>query len=148
MQCCLGLLQEHIESENARLEREQQFWAKEIVVKIEYKYCPNLTIIDTPGGPWGPRAALCSHAAGCLYVALRQVGIAARACSQMIVDSCCMAYTLEAGSCMQQELPGCKLLTFAHWVINCCLEQAGSAPDMADMRCAAGGPDIKAEPSV
>jgi hypothetical protein len=23
--------------------------AKEIVVKIEYKYCPNLTIIDTPG---------------------------------------------------------------------------------------------------
>ncbi len=46
----VGLLQEHIESENARLEREQQFWAKEIVVKIEYKYCPNLTIIDTPGG--------------------------------------------------------------------------------------------------
>ncbi|KAK9814730.1 hypothetical protein WJX72_010634 [[Myrmecia] bisecta] len=42
-------LQEHIEVENARLEREQQFWAKEIVVKIEYKFCPNLTIIDTPG---------------------------------------------------------------------------------------------------
>lgn len=45
--------QEHIESENGRLEREQQFWAKEIVVKIEYKFCPNLTIIDTPGAhPW------------------------------------------------------------------------------------------------
>lgn len=43
------VLQEYIENENARLEREQQFWAKEIVVKIEYKYCPNLTIIDTPG---------------------------------------------------------------------------------------------------
>ena len=42
-------LQDYIESENARLEREQQFWAKEIVVKIEYKFCPNLTIIDTPG---------------------------------------------------------------------------------------------------
>lgn len=41
--------QDYIESENARLEREQQFWAKEIVVKIEYKFCPNLTIIDTPG---------------------------------------------------------------------------------------------------
>ena len=41
--------QEHIEGENGRLEREQQFWAKEIVVKIEYKFCPNLTIIDTPG---------------------------------------------------------------------------------------------------
>ena len=45
----LGMLQDYIESENARLEREQQFWAKEIVVKIEYKFCPNLTIIDTPG---------------------------------------------------------------------------------------------------
>ncbi len=43
------VLQDYIESENARLEREQQFWAKEIVVKIEYKFCPNLTIIDTPG---------------------------------------------------------------------------------------------------
>ena len=44
-------LQEYIESENRRLESEasDNFWAKEIVVKIEYKYCPNLTIIDTPG---------------------------------------------------------------------------------------------------
>ena len=43
------MLQDYIENENGRLEREQQFWSKEIVVKIEYKYCPNLTIIDTPG---------------------------------------------------------------------------------------------------
>ncbi len=42
-------MQDYIENENGRLEREQQFWSKEIVVKIEYKYCPNLTIIDTPG---------------------------------------------------------------------------------------------------
>lgn len=42
-------LQEHIHHENARLEEEQQFWSKEIVVRIEYKYSPNLTIIDTPG---------------------------------------------------------------------------------------------------
>ena len=42
-------LQEYIENENARLDREGQFWSKEIVVKIEYKFCPNLTIIDTPG---------------------------------------------------------------------------------------------------
>lgn len=42
-------MQEYIENENGRLDREGQFWSKEIVVKIEYKYCPNLTIIDTPG---------------------------------------------------------------------------------------------------
>ena len=79
----VGLVQEHIESENARLEREQQFWAKEIVVKIEYKYCPNLTIIDTPGGPWGSRAFLCRHAAGCLCVALSQVSTATGACCKI-----------------------------------------------------------------
>lgn len=42
-------LQDYIENENSRLDREGQFWSKEIVVKIEYKFCPNLTIIDTPG---------------------------------------------------------------------------------------------------
>ncbi|PNY16344.1 dynamin-like protein arc5-like, partial [Trifolium pratense] len=41
----------YIEAENARLERDSscQFSAKEIIIKVEYKYCPNLTIIDTPG---------------------------------------------------------------------------------------------------
>ncbi|KAL5993080.1 ARP2/3 actin-organizing complex subunit Arc5 [Asimina triloba] len=40
----------YIEAENMRLERETcQFSAKEIIIRIEYKYCPNLTIIDTPG---------------------------------------------------------------------------------------------------
>lgn len=47
---CCSSFQEHIEMENRRLEEEGQFWAKEIVVRIEYKFCPNLTIIDTPGG--------------------------------------------------------------------------------------------------
>jgi hypothetical protein len=42
-------VQEYIHDENQRLEEEQQFWSKEIVVRIEYKFCPNLTIIDTPG---------------------------------------------------------------------------------------------------
>eukprot|EP00877_Chromochloris_zofingiensis_P009448 jgi/Chrzof1/4757/Cz14g25040.t1 len=45
----LDELRDHIAQENQRLDLEQAFWAKEIVVKIQYKYCPNLTIIDTPG---------------------------------------------------------------------------------------------------
>lgn len=45
-----GVLQEYIEAENMRLESEpSQFSAKEIIINVEYKYCPNLTIIDTPG---------------------------------------------------------------------------------------------------
>ncbi|KAK9167314.1 hypothetical protein Scep_002505 [Stephania cephalantha] len=43
-------IQAYIEAENMRLEREPcQFWDKEIIILVEYKYCPNLTIIDTPG---------------------------------------------------------------------------------------------------
>lgn len=45
----LNELQEHIEAENKRLEEEGGFWSKDIVAKIEYKFCPNLTIVDTPG---------------------------------------------------------------------------------------------------
>ncbi|XP_021896544.1 dynamin-like protein ARC5 isoform X2 [Carica papaya] len=46
----LAEIQAYIEAENMRLERETcNFSAKEIVIKVEYKYCPNLTIIDTPG---------------------------------------------------------------------------------------------------
>ncbi|XP_062091625.1 dynamin-like protein ARC5 [Humulus lupulus] len=43
-------VQAYIEAENKRLESEPcQFSAKEIIINVEYKYCPNLTIIDTPG---------------------------------------------------------------------------------------------------
>lgn len=46
----LGSPQAYIEAENMRLESEpSQFSAKEIIINVEYKYCPNLTIIDTPG---------------------------------------------------------------------------------------------------
>ncbi|KAJ6805788.1 dynamin-like protein ARC5 isoform X1 [Iris pallida] len=46
----LSDIQAYIEAENMRLESEPcQFSEKEIIIKIEYKYCPNLTIIDTPG---------------------------------------------------------------------------------------------------
>ncbi|CAA2974472.1 dynamin ARC5 isoform X1 [Olea europaea subsp. europaea] len=43
-------IQAYIEAENLRLEQEPyQFSSKEIIIRIEYKHCPNLTIIDTPG---------------------------------------------------------------------------------------------------
>lgn len=68
-------VQEHIHHENARLEEEQQFWSKEIVVRIEYKYSPNLTIIDTPG--------LISAAPGKKNSALQ---VAARQVEAMVVE--------------------------------------------------------------
>lgn len=46
----LNDIQAYIEAENLRLENDPcQFSEKEIIIKVEYKNCPNLTIIDTPG---------------------------------------------------------------------------------------------------
>jgi hypothetical protein len=45
----LDELQEYIESENQKLNAESRFLNKDITVKIHYRYCPNLTIVDTPG---------------------------------------------------------------------------------------------------
>jgi Dynamin family len=42
-------LQEFIEQENQKLNAENRFSNKDIIVKIHYRYCPNLTIVDTPG---------------------------------------------------------------------------------------------------
>ncbi|KAL1328165.1 hypothetical protein AAHE18_13G354700 [Arachis hypogaea] len=60
-------IQAYIEAENERLERDScQFSAKEIIIRVEYKYCPNLTIIDTPGliapAPGRKNRALQAHA--------------------------------------------------------------------------------------
>ncbi|KAH8096322.1 hypothetical protein JL720_3687 [Aureococcus anophagefferens] len=40
-----------IEEENRRLERDQHrsFEAREIVMRVEYRHCPNLVLVDTPG---------------------------------------------------------------------------------------------------
>eukprot|EP00591_Stephanopyxis_turris_P010410 CAMPEP_0195525514 /NCGR_PEP_ID=MMETSP0794_2-20130614/25993_1 /TAXON_ID=515487 /ORGANISM="Stephanopyxis turris, Strain CCMP 815" /LENGTH=1001 /DNA_ID=CAMNT_0040655993 /DNA_START=127 /DNA_END=3133 /DNA_ORIENTATION=- len=50
-------IQEYIQSENARLERDpvRCFDSREINVRMEYKYCPNMILIDTPGMIAAPR---------------------------------------------------------------------------------------------
>ncbi|GMH92561.1 hypothetical protein TrST_g7259 [Triparma strigata] len=47
----LGEIQEYIESENSRLENDpvRCFDSREINIRMEYKFCPNLILIDTPG---------------------------------------------------------------------------------------------------
>lgn len=44
-------IQQYIEAENNRLERDPMrcFDAREINIRMEYKYCPNMILIDTPG---------------------------------------------------------------------------------------------------
>eukprot|EP00574_Skeletonema_japonicum_P008543 CAMPEP_0201725034 /NCGR_PEP_ID=MMETSP0593-20130828/8561_1 /ASSEMBLY_ACC=CAM_ASM_000672 /TAXON_ID=267983 /ORGANISM="Skeletonema japonicum, Strain CCMP2506" /LENGTH=933 /DNA_ID=CAMNT_0048216349 /DNA_START=199 /DNA_END=3000 /DNA_ORIENTATION=+ len=50
-------IQEYIEAENRRLEKDpvRSFDSREINVRMEYKYCPNMILIDTPGLISAPR---------------------------------------------------------------------------------------------
>ena len=53
----LSEIQNYIEAENRRLERDpvRSFDPREINVRMEYKYCPNMILIDTPGLISAPR---------------------------------------------------------------------------------------------
>lgn len=53
----LNEIQEYIERENQRLEKDpvRSFDSREINVRMEYKYCPNMILIDTPGLIGAPR---------------------------------------------------------------------------------------------
>ncbi len=44
-------MQAYIESENRRLERDpvRSFDSREINIRMEYRFCPNMILIDTPG---------------------------------------------------------------------------------------------------
>ena len=52
-------IQAYIEGENRRLEKDpvRSFDGREINVRMEYKYCPNMILIDTPGLISAPRGA-------------------------------------------------------------------------------------------
>lgn len=50
-QASLADIQSYIETENKRLERDatRSFDPREINIRMEYRYCPNMIVIDTPG---------------------------------------------------------------------------------------------------
>ncbi|KAG5179162.1 hypothetical protein JKP88DRAFT_201174 [Tribonema minus] len=53
----LSEIQAYIEAENKRLERDpiRSFDAREIMIRMEYRFCPNMILIDTPGLIQAPR---------------------------------------------------------------------------------------------
>ena len=59
LEASLAEVQAFIESENKRLERDplRCFDREEIRVRIEYRFCPNMIVIDTPGLIQAPFAA-------------------------------------------------------------------------------------------
>ena len=55
----LEALQDHIADENDALEQEATFSGNDIIVRIRYEFCANLTIIDTPGVHSTPHRIMC-----------------------------------------------------------------------------------------
>ena len=64
----LGEIQRYIESENSRLEKDKVrcFDSREINIRMEYKECPNMILIDTPGLISAPKTPKVSNMIFCL----------------------------------------------------------------------------------
>ena len=81
-------IQKYVEAENKRLERDpvRCFDSREINVRMEYKYCPNMILIDTPGliaAPKIPRGRLNSGAVSMQQRALLK---SAREAERLVVN--------------------------------------------------------------
>eukprot|EP00979_Chaetoceros_neogracilis_P012523 scaffold3341_cov270-Chaetoceros_neogracile.AAC.21 len=85
----LSEIQEYIEAENNRLERDpvRCFDSREINIRMEYKFCPNMILIDTPGliaAPKIPRGR--SGASGAVTMQQRALLKSAREAERLVVN--------------------------------------------------------------
>lgn len=83
----LSEIQAYIEKENLRLERDPMrcFDSREINVRMEYKYCPNMILIDTPGlisAPKVPRG----RNTGAAFKQQRALQASAREAERLVVE--------------------------------------------------------------
>jgi len=68
-------IKRYVEAENQRLEQSavKNFDAREIHIRMEYKYCPNMILIDTPGLISAPRAKKANAHHRALIASAREV---------------------------------------------------------------------------
>jgi hypothetical protein len=84
----LSEIQEYIEKENRRLERDpmRSFESKEINIRMEYKHCPNMILIDTPGLISAPRIPKGRSSAGAAIAQQRALQASAKEAERLVVD--------------------------------------------------------------
>lgn len=68
-------IKRHVEAENKRLEQSpmKSFDSREISIRMEYKHCPNMILIDTPGLISAPRAKKANDKLRALIAQAREV---------------------------------------------------------------------------
>jgi len=84
----LAEIQEYINSENSRLERDpvRSFDPREINIRMEYKYCPNMILIDTPGLIAAPRVPRGRDSGGGANMQQRALLQSAREAERLVVN--------------------------------------------------------------
>ncbi|CAM9589219.1 unnamed protein product, partial [Discosporangium mesarthrocarpum] len=83
-------IQAYIEAENLRLERDpvRSFDPREIIIRMEYRFCPNMILIDTPGLIHAPSGR---H----LNPQQRSINTAAREAEQLVIQKMrCQDYVI------------------------------------------------------
>ncbi|CAM9399954.1 unnamed protein product, partial [Pylaiella littoralis] len=83
-------IQSYIESENRRLERDpvRSFDSREINIRMEYRFCPNMILIDTPGLIHAPSGAT-------LNAEQRAVAAAAKEAENLVIHKMrCQDYVI------------------------------------------------------
>ena len=139
-------IQEYIEAENDRLERDpvRSFDAREINVRMEYKYCPNMILIDTPGliaAPKVPRG----RNAGQANAQQRALSASAREAERLVVSKMrCPDYIIlcvedsmdwKHGSTrevVQKADPDLSRTVIVNTKLDTKIPQFGSAADLMD----------------
>lgn len=81
-------VQEYIDRENKRLERDptRSFDPREINIRMEYKHCPNMILIDTPGLISAPRVPKGSTGSSAALAQQRALHASAREAEKLVVD--------------------------------------------------------------
>lgn len=84
----LSEVQEYIDRENRRLERDpiRSFDPREINLRMEYRHCPNLILIDTPGLIAAPRVHRNRSGSGSAVAQQRALQASAREAERLVVE--------------------------------------------------------------
>lgn len=84
----LDQIQDYIDRENRRLERDpmRSFDTREINVRMEYKNCPNMILIDTPGLIAAPRIPKGRTGAGAALAQQRALQASAKEAQRLVIE--------------------------------------------------------------
>ena len=139
-------IQEYIEAENDRLERDpvRSFDAREINVRMEYKYCPNMILIDTPGLIAAPKVPK-GRNAGQANAQQRALSASAREAERLVVSKMrcpdyiilCVEDTMDwkhgsTREVVQKADPDLSRTVIVNTKLDTKIPQFGSAADLMD----------------